>query len=277
MSDKENKNHIVYLRQPLKLKPYKSSCAISASLLVTLMIIYIGYIYWPEDIQEEIPYLQTPPATTPKISTAEKAFIDDYEYRVNIFLQVIDQSTTYIDVEGSGEPDIPVVPKSEIYFVNSTVLNLIKTSNISKKCESDQCYSCDSEWDLYNNNCYYFSDRLENQNNSQRWCQLYNADLVSIRSKCEQNFITNLSKTRGGYYFWIGLNRNHVSGRWVWPDGTNIGTAYWKDNIPSGLHRRNCSGLNSVIKSINNWDESDCYGIARYICKKPTFVIKSQV
>ena len=100
---------------------------------------------------------------------------------------------------------------------------------IFQRCQDestvDRCwYTCPEGWDLFQNSCYYFSDRKNKPNKFTKAliaCQDMDAYLVEIESKAEDDFIIEkaLSLATGdgdGLDYWIGAEDSDGDGIWKW-------------------------------------------------------------
>ena len=118
----------------------------------------------------------------------------------------------------------------------------------------------------------------KNWEDSRANCLGYGADLVSILTSPESDFIyqqirTNetirtLTRYQG---IWIGLFRNKTIGDqkegWVWSDGNNFtNPEQWAVGQPSNLNNdENCA---RIYPDYNGWHDYDCARLFSSVCKK---------
>ncbi|KAG7484566.1 hypothetical protein MATL_G00051140 [Megalops atlanticus] len=81
------------------------------------------------------------------------------------------------------------------------------------------CQPCPQGWEQFNSKCYYFSPEWKSWPYSRIDCLTQGADLVTIDSEDEQEFITK--HTKEGEYL-IGLSDSETEGTWLWVDRTPI-------------------------------------------------------
>ncbi|XP_067661562.1 C-type lectin domain family 4 member M-like [Haliotis asinina] len=103
-------------------------------------------------------------------------------------------------------------------------------------------------------------------------CRELGADLVSINTEAENNFLVEKIKE---YYppgekkignFWIGML--YEGGKYVWPDGTRVGFTDWRsDNEPNCMDHV-CSALISTYESVYKWEDATWSYDFHYICEK---------
>uniref|UniRef100_A0A914CMR1 C-type lectin domain-containing protein n=1 Tax=Acrobeloides nanus TaxID=290746 RepID=A0A914CMR1_9BILA len=98
---------------------------------------------------------------------------------------------------------------------------------------------CPTGWEYFNltQKCYLvlnesvFYARLFNE--TRDLCRNnFGGDLVSIHSKEENEWITNLLYKQELGLIWIGLYDPHVNGNWQWTDGTPVDYRSWGENQP---------------------------------------------
>ncbi|XP_073490174.1 lymphocyte antigen 75 [Aquarana catesbeiana] len=115
--------------------------------------------------------------------------------------------------------------------------------------------------------CYQF-----NVQSSLRWkeayvsCKSQGADLLSITSEEELNFITE--KEDPPDFVWIGLNRLESASGWQWSDNKPLNFINWDEGITafSVLDGSSCGRLNVNTRM---WEAFPCDASLPYICKKP--------
>ncbi|XP_036379770.1 CD209 antigen-like protein E [Megalops cyprinoides] len=74
-------------------------------------------------------------------------------------------------------------------------------------------------WEQFNTECYYFSTKWKNWQDSRSDCLKQGAELVIIESEKEQDFIYSHTKD---HYYWIGLSDSETEGTWLWVDRTPL-------------------------------------------------------
>ena len=125
------------------------------------------------------------------------------------------------------------------------------------------CAECPEGWSQYGDYCYQgFKAKLEWED-ARNACLLLNADLVSISSQAENDFVEiTVMKSFGIKSAWIGLKR--VGEEYVqWSDGTPFRFHSFRQYEPSG-GPEHCVALQVNI----DWNDVRCWWSNYYVCKK---------
>ena len=89
----------------------------------------------------------------------------------------------------------------------------------------------------FEDSCYMLQNKGQNWNDNRRLCQWQGADLVSIETVKEWNFLNDLIQNRNilkQYNKWIiGLEKK--AGNWTWVSGKPLTINKWKENQPSDV------------------------------------------
>lgn len=129
----------------------------------------------------------------------------------------------------------------------------------------------DQAWTLYKGNCYYVSPNwgLESRLSwfaARRKCLSVGADLVSISSEGENNFLTTLLSSFYTRQYWIGLNQLDQEA-YVWSDNKPTVYVSWANNEPNdGYGAERCVDIGA---SHGHWIDDNCMATFGYICKRP--------
>ncbi|XP_065141371.2 C-type lectin domain family 6 member A-like [Paramisgurnus dabryanus] len=123
----------------------------------------------------------------------------------------------------------------------------------------------------------YFSTDKRDWASSRAVCVSMGADLVTITSQTEQDFLVSKIKET----HWIGLNDLETEGRWVWVNNktleeTRVEFWYkrefgksepdnWKVNDQSS---ENCASLGDGNGNLHTWFDGPCKDLRRFICEK---------
>lgn len=127
--------------------------------------------------------------------------------------------------------------------------------------KENQCRYCPVNWLQHSENCYFFTVDQMNWTDSQDHCNRMVSQLVVIRSKQEQIFLSQ--RVHG--ITWIGLSKNNM-GLFIWEDGTLLinGTAFWQNGQPDNkFGNEDCVEMNSA-----GWNDSGCRRERFSICKQ---------
>ncbi|KAL4617320.1 macrophage mannose receptor 1-like [Arapaima gigas] len=103
-------------------------------------------------------------------------------------------------------------------------------------------------------------------------CLSRGANLVSIHSGAEENFLSTYSKGRTK---WVGLQHNAIDGGYQWSDGTALSYTNWGPGEPNNhLGQEDCVEMLSTTNGSSFWNDLNCGAAQDWICmiskgKKP--------
>uniref|UniRef100_A0A4W4G1K7 C-type lectin domain-containing protein n=1 Tax=Electrophorus electricus TaxID=8005 RepID=A0A4W4G1K7_ELEEL len=135
---------------------------------------------------------------------------------------------------------------------------------LQKESESLKRKFCESGWRCFSSSMYYISAVKKSWSESRQDCREKRADLVTINSKEEQEFI---SKTLGSLSAWIGLTDSEREGTWKWVDGTALTTKYWGSGEPNS----HAGDEDCVMLNDGKWADYPCSSYFIWICEDKTF------
>lgn len=137
--------------------------------------------------------------------------------------------------------------------------NLQQEVNRLKKNNTD--IICKPGWLKFQNSCYYISDEEETKTwqDSRKDCQAKGADLVTLSSKAELDFV------KRSYVLWIGLFRGEEENDWKWVDGTDlVGAGFWKRGEPN-----NSGGHEDCVEiAAGRWNDASCSARFSWVCEE---------
>lgn len=141
--------------------------------------------------------------------------------------------------------------------------------------DAQSCNFSVNGWTACRGKLYFFiSDKL-NWSSSRDACVSRGADLVTITSQSEQDFlVSKITETH-----WIGLNDLETEERWVWVNNQTLnetGVQFWfnksptqpdnwKKEDPSG---EDCASLGDRNGNIHTWFDASCKKLKMFICEK---------
>uniref|UniRef100_A0A3Q1EUQ7 C-type lectin domain-containing protein n=1 Tax=Acanthochromis polyacanthus TaxID=80966 RepID=A0A3Q1EUQ7_9TELE len=130
---------------------------------------------------------------------------------------------------------------------------------------------CPPFWFGFNGRCYkYISSRMT-WVDAELHCVSEGANLVSIHSADEQNFVNSLIKNfdPARTLTWIGLSDVHREGAWMWSDGSKVAFVFWDKGQPDN-HKgdEDCAVTN--LGSGFKWNDDPCPGTWPFVCKSRT-------
>ncbi|XP_041789783.1 C-type lectin domain family 10 member A-like [Chelmon rostratus] len=137
--------------------------------------------------------------------------------------------------------------------------------------EPSSCVSqppCPVGWREINFKCYFLSNESKTWEDSRKYCQSKDADLVVIDSQQEQ---MDLYRLDGDAYllFWIGLY--DTAGNFKWVDGSVLTRSFWQRGQPDhgGPNiREDCVEMYHFNPQLANWNDAPCGSKRRWLCEK---------
>ncbi|XP_068727262.1 uncharacterized protein [Montipora capricornis] len=119
---------------------------------------------------------------------------------------------------------------------------------------------CLEGWSQYGDHCYKVSHTLFNWSKARDNCLESRADLASISSADENNFIKGLTAT---VQIWIGLNSRDSGFDFKWSDGASFALSFWASGEP------NFESEKCVVLRIGTgkWNNVYCGQNQFYVCK----------
>uniref|UniRef100_A0A2C9M0C6 C-type lectin domain-containing protein n=1 Tax=Biomphalaria glabrata TaxID=6526 RepID=A0A2C9M0C6_BIOGL len=130
--------------------------------------------------------------------------------------------------------------------------------------EAPRC--AEKDWLYHGGFCYYVSIDQKTWSQSQDVCRNKGAELISLHSEDENNFLLyQLSKRDIGdhTFYWLGLNKLNQS-YYKWSDGSPVDYVAWFGRIEPKTVTNTCV----LTKSEHVlWSTSACHSSYKYICK----------
>ena len=126
---------------------------------------------------------------------------------------------------------------------------------------------CGLNWVIFKKTqkCYKVSDSLESWRDASRQCQSEGAQLLTVESYEENEFVYSLAP---GTDLWIGYNRLSSSSVWQWADGNKSPYTNWDKGQPDDQGGDQfCAHMWGWYKSFK-WDDRLCTEEKKFVCKK---------
>ncbi|CAG2187406.1 CD206 [Mytilus edulis] len=128
---------------------------------------------------------------------------------------------------------------------------------------------CPSTWLEFNGYCY----KNINGNGAKRtwmksrdFCQERGADLASIHSSEESDFLKNRMIGYRDYGdVWVGLNDRDSENGFEWSDGSPVDFMMWGPNEPNDKYQQEDCGM--LNRYSNGWNDDNCYKTKNFVCK----------
>uniref|UniRef100_A0A668V075 C-type lectin domain-containing protein n=1 Tax=Oreochromis aureus TaxID=47969 RepID=A0A668V075_OREAU len=127
--------------------------------------------------------------------------------------------------------------------------------------------SCPMFWYSFNGRCYKYVATHMSWADAELYCVSQRANLVSIHSNEEEEFVKSLIKNfdHAERWTWIGLSDLHKEGRWMWSDGCAVSFVYWHAGQPdNGGTNEHCVHTN--LLDLKKWNDRTCSLILPSVC-----------
>ncbi|XP_076738456.1 ladderlectin-like [Maylandia zebra] len=127
--------------------------------------------------------------------------------------------------------------------------------------------SCPSGWTQYGNRCFLYDNRQMTWAQAQRICQSLNANLASVNSNDEYQFIRAVisSASRESGLTWVGGSDGQQENYWFWIDGTYFTFTQWCHGEPNNVGgNEHCLMVNSSGSKC--WNDGRCDSQYPFIC-----------
>ncbi|KAK2899176.1 hypothetical protein Q8A67_010594 [Cirrhinus molitorella] len=166
--------------------------------------------------------------------------------------------STALPAQVFGRPFVPPAAAS--------VSPKLRSNIISGNAGVDKTEKCPYGWTNFGVRCFKYCSQAVNWITAEKNCQKEDANLASVRSKVENDFLMSLLPTISSLS-WIGAHDGVQEGQWVWSDGTPYGYTNWCSTEPNDLGlNEDCAELNWTPNRC--WNDRDCLSSIGYICAK---------
>ncbi|XP_068558645.1 lactose-binding lectin l-2-like [Cebidichthys violaceus] len=131
--------------------------------------------------------------------------------------------------------------------------------------------NCPMFWYSFNNRCYKYVATRMAWADAELHCVSQRANLVSIHSQEEQNFVKTLIKNfdPAEGYTWFGLSDIHKDGTWMWSDGSAVKFVYWSHLNPDNASGREHCVHTNYPKELK-WNDIPCSYTFPFVCASRT-------
>ncbi|XP_047672850.1 hepatic lectin-like isoform X2 [Tachysurus fulvidraco] len=113
----------------------------------------------------------------------------------------------------------------------------------------------------------YFTTNETSWSKAREECRSKGADLVIINSREEHEYISGVFAGEA----WIGLHDTVQEGKWMWVDGTEVTTKFWRKgepNIYGGIEDCAATGSKYAKAELTTWADYSCETVFQAICEK---------
>ncbi|KAM3596024.1 uncharacterized protein V6R79_007119 [Siganus canaliculatus] len=125
---------------------------------------------------------------------------------------------------------------------------------------------CPPFWYSFNGRCYRYVATPLTWADAELKCVSQRANLVSIHSLAEHNFVKALIRNfdYAQRYTWIGLNDIPKEGRWMWSDGCRVKFTFWSPREPNNDREEDCGQVN--YGPLLRWNDHKCWEKFPSVC-----------
>ncbi|XP_053195543.1 lactose-binding lectin l-2-like [Scomber japonicus] len=131
--------------------------------------------------------------------------------------------------------------------------------------------TCPPLWYKFKGRCYKYVSTHKTWADAELYCVSQNANLVSVHSQQEQDFVKFLIKNfdHAEGFTWMGLSDAHKEGGWMWSDGCPVGFVFWHAGQPDNYNgHENCAEFNWGQRL--KWNEVPCFFTRPSVCATRT-------
>lgn len=136
---------------------------------------------------------------------------------------------------------------------------------------------CEEGWQTFGDYCYWYSNTDYSYytltfSEARDDCKSKGADMVSIHSQEENEFVYSLVADGSGYYYstWLGLSDEGHPSELTWVDNTAVTfTSYEQMDYYPIYSTPACGIIDFAAYTAQSWGVEDCSDYNFYVCKKP--------
>ncbi|XP_044026912.1 lactose-binding lectin l-2-like [Siniperca chuatsi] len=131
--------------------------------------------------------------------------------------------------------------------------------------------NCPMFWYSFNGRCYKYVATRMTWADAELHCVSDGANLVSIHSLKEENFVKSLIKNfdHAQGDTWIGLSDIQKEGGWMWSDGSAVNFVYWNVREPNNSGGNEHCGHTNFGTDLK-WNDLPCSQTFAFVCASRT-------
>ncbi|XP_056615920.1 type-2 ice-structuring protein-like [Triplophysa dalaica] len=130
--------------------------------------------------------------------------------------------------------------------------------------ENAAAEDCSFGWTPFGVECFKFFPQGVDWVGAEKNCQLLDANLASVRSKAQNEFLLSLVTVKA--QVWIGGHGGEVEEQWLWADGSPFDYTNWCNEQPDHKASEHCLEINYTDKRC--WKDQTCTASYGYICAR---------
>ncbi|XP_019126318.1 ladderlectin isoform X1 [Larimichthys crocea] len=125
---------------------------------------------------------------------------------------------------------------------------------------------CPNNWELFESRCFKFFPTPSTWIDAEKYCLRFDANLASIHSLEEYDYIQKLVKSSGGYAkSWVGATDAVEESQWFWSDGSKFDYHFWGGDEPNNLGgNEHCVEMNDSEDL--SWNDLPCDTKLPFVC-----------
>ncbi|KAM8881167.1 ladderlectin-like [Synchiropus picturatus] len=125
--------------------------------------------------------------------------------------------------------------------------------------------NCPRGWKEFRGRCFLYVETELSWANAEKYCRSMNANLASIQSDDEENFLDEYFDGKGSPDTWIGASDCVQENSYWWTDGADFAKVDWCEGQPLQDGSKYCLMLNNVDDC---WSAEDCSSTKAFLCAK---------
>ncbi|KAM6903124.1 C-type lection lectoxin-Enh3-like [Lycodopsis pacificus] len=131
--------------------------------------------------------------------------------------------------------------------------------------------NCPMFWYSFNGRCHKYVATRMTWADAEMHCVSQGANLVSIHSLEEHNFVKTLIKNfdLAEGVTWIGLSDTQKEGTWMWSDGSAVRFVYWRSGEPNN-HKGKEDCVHTNYPHDLKWNDAPCSHTHPFVCASRT-------
>ncbi|XP_052792479.1 C-type lectin domain family 4 member E-like [Mya arenaria] len=128
---------------------------------------------------------------------------------------------------------------------------------------------CPDGWLYYQHSCYMFGHSSHTFMDAVKYCEHFNATMLNVNTREEQNFLKSFMSNLKEHYYWIGLTDEVIDGVWrLYPSEQPSRVFDWYAGAgePQGGTVENC--VHAQPGYGYQWADVSCSSTASVVCEK---------
>jgi hypothetical protein len=127
------------------------------------------------------------------------------------------------------------------------------------------------DWDPYKDEkCFKILEKVGNEEVAENTCKQEesSANLITIHSKDEQDFLTNLLFKTHKVVDAVWIGAKYSSNKFKWIDDSDLSFTNWAEGSPSNTTDKTCLQMIPEGSSMGKWADEPCNKNNKVVCQK---------